>query len=314
MVGHVLHSSMDLTASLKAATAATSKLATTVALAIDAIVAAVTALPIWSSRFMMVVVLLVVWGVALLVYREKENFGEAALALVAGLLTAYSVPWTPMRFIAFIVAWVSFSGGALFISGRRNADRIRGIYMDGASYSVVNACGGTFLAECDYSSKIKRAFQRLRDVGKKTHLHFFEPIQRAEIVRFFCYRRVPIDLIGQLLLATEVVSLTSRLEPLRIAGLFADFTKIHTRDLGPSEAYSEATDTIDTMEAALKLSGASPDDFVTAIECSRHIMLESRFPINTYLFLLKEALDSGVTPQDVSAWLAQKSPVHEVVY
>src|SRR3954452_21337842 len=77
------------------------------------VTAIVVVATIWSTPLMMTVVLLVVLGIALLLYLNTWNYGEAALALAAGLLTVYSVTWTPKKFIAFIVVWLTFSAIAL---------------------------------------------------------------------------------------------------------------------------------------------------------------------------------------------------------
>src|SRR5947209_8035747 len=36
-----------------------------------------------------------------IIVANKQSYGEAALALVAGILTVYTVEWTPNRFLAF---------------------------------------------------------------------------------------------------------------------------------------------------------------------------------------------------------------------
>src|SRR5438105_2763695 len=73
------------------------------------VIAGVTWLALFSSKLMLGIVLLVVLAVAIIVYVSTQRYGEAALALVAGLLTAYSVNWNGKRFIGFIAVWSGFS-------------------------------------------------------------------------------------------------------------------------------------------------------------------------------------------------------------
>ncbi len=291
MAENVPNSFLDLAASLKAVIAASYKLAPAAVLVMIGIIAAVIGISIQSSSLMMGVVLIVVWVVSLLVYVDTKNFGQAALAMVAGLITAYSVQWTPMRFAAFVVAWVGLAGAALIISSIRIAAESEQIYMDGATFTAPDA------------SQIKSVYQRLRNIGEKTQYGSIGPIQRAAIVRFFCFRRVPIDLMRHLLQATETISLASRLEPLRIAALLADFTRLHTQDLGHYEAIIEALDAMDTVDAILKHAGVSPDEYITAIEDSRHVFLGRRIPVHRYFNLLGKGLNAGVAPRDMGAWL-----------
>src|SRR5687767_2968720 len=74
------------------------KLAPCLVIVMGAVIAGVTWLALFSSKLMLGTVLLVVWAVAIVVYVSTRKYGEAALALVAGLLTAYSVTWNTPRF------------------------------------------------------------------------------------------------------------------------------------------------------------------------------------------------------------------------
>ena len=96
------------------------------------IVIFITYIVIASAKLMMGVVLLVVLSVTVLVYATNSNFGEAALALVAGLLTAYSVTWSPNKFIAFIAVWTAFSTLAIVISSVKLASKSESLYRQAA--------------------------------------------------------------------------------------------------------------------------------------------------------------------------------------
>lgn len=284
MTCKVSSSFVDVLASLRAVIASSYKLAPFAVILIVAIVAGIVGLSIWSSKMMMGVVLILVWLVSLLVYLRTQDFGEAALALVAGLLTVYTVEWTPLRFIAFCAAWVGFAATALLISSLRLAASTEKIYMDGASLTASDP------------SLIKGQYETLRIIGEKTQYGQFGPIQRAEIIRFFCFRRVPVGLMRQLLQATETVSLASRIDPIRIAGLFADFTKLHSQDPASSMAL------VDVMDAMLKRSPVSPDEYIAAFENTRHYVLGQSMPIPKYFERLERALNSGISPQSIDAW------------
>lgn len=220
----------------------------------------------------------------MLVYIRTQDFGEAALALVAGLLTVYTVEWTPLRFIAFCTAWVGFAATALLISSVRLAASAQQIYMEGASLIASDP------------SQIQSQYEALRAVGAKTQFGQFGPIQRAEIIRFFCFRRIPVGLMGQLLGATRTVSLASGIDPIRIAGLLADFARLYSQDPASSMAL------VDVMDAMLKRNPVSPDEYITALENTRHYVLGGSMRIPLYFERLERALKSGIPPQGADAW------------
>jgi hypothetical protein len=108
-----------------------------------------------SAPVMEAIILLVVWLSAVVVYLRTRNHGEAALALVAGILTAFTVDWTPGRFAAFLTVWVVFSFVALMISSIRLAANLEAIYTDAAISLSSNP------------ADIKRLAKELQAIGQK---------------------------------------------------------------------------------------------------------------------------------------------------
>ena len=86
-----------------------------------------------SSNAMMAIAVLLVLGTSIVVYASTSNYGEAALALVAGLLTVFSVEWTAGRFVIFAGAWTVFSLAVLLIASIRIAATVEDLYLHAAS-------------------------------------------------------------------------------------------------------------------------------------------------------------------------------------
>ena len=59
--------------------------------------------------------------VSIIVYSSSKNFGESALALVAGLLAVFSVDWDRGAFIIFSLSWVVFTLTTLTLASVRIA-------------------------------------------------------------------------------------------------------------------------------------------------------------------------------------------------
>ena len=64
---------------------------------------------------MMAFAIILVLATSLGIFIKTGNYGEAALALVAGLLTIYSVEWTTGRWLAFVSVWITFTMIALYV-------------------------------------------------------------------------------------------------------------------------------------------------------------------------------------------------------
>jgi hypothetical protein len=68
---------------------------------------------------------LLVLLISITVYGKTNSYGEAALSLIGGLLTVFSVNWTPAYFWIFTGVLVGFSLSALLISSSNLRQTLR---------------------------------------------------------------------------------------------------------------------------------------------------------------------------------------------
>jgi hypothetical protein len=245
---------------------------------------------IWSTPLMMSVVLFVVLGIALLFYLNTWNYGEAALALAAGLLTVYSVTWTPRKFIAFIAVWLTFSAVALLASSIKAASQLETIYI-GAAIAVVGH---------SEAKAIKAAASRLRLIADSYKGYLIGSKEKAEAIRVFAFRRLPLAVFGSALGAVDTLSTALQIDAIAIANLVCDITKAF-------EA-TEAADLPESFEifiSVLQGTAAPPSDFIAGFESSRHLLLGRRLSPSAYFGALKGALEAGVAPARVGEHLEQ---------
>lgn len=77
-----------------------------------------------NTQAMMGITVLVVLFSSIIIYIKSKNYGEAALSLVAGLLTVFTVEWTSGKFIVFITVWTGFSFIVMMIASVRIAAEV----------------------------------------------------------------------------------------------------------------------------------------------------------------------------------------------
>lgn len=242
-----------------------------------------------STKLMVGVVLLVVLAVAIIVYASTSKYGEAALALVAGLLTAYSVTWTPSRFIAFIAVWLTFSFFALIISSVRIAAQQEDIYRQAS------------LALADNVAESPVIEAQLKQIGQHSTYATLGPIQRAEAIRLFVFRRIPLEFIGSALNAVETLSVITDIDHKTISAFVADIYKVFDSVL--PDIHQGVTDHIYLI---LRRSAVPPIDFIRAFGYSRWVVLSRILGPLEYFEQLKEALESGVAPETVGDYFRNK--------
>jgi hypothetical protein len=60
---------------------------------------------------------------------------------------------------------------------------------------------------------------------------------------------------------------------------------------------------LDYIYETIRTSSVQPDEFLAAFQNSRRIALSQTFPLHLYLQRLKEALDKGVSPEEICKYL-----------
>jgi hypothetical protein len=98
---------------------------------------------------------LLVLLISITVYGKTNSYGEAALSLIGGLLTVFSVNWTPAYFWIFTGVLVGFSLSALLISSIKLAANVEDIYIHAA------------VSLSDDSDEVERLKTLLEAIGKK---------------------------------------------------------------------------------------------------------------------------------------------------
>jgi hypothetical protein len=253
------------------------------------VIASVVWVAISSTELMVSVVLLLVLLVGLVVYVSTGKYGEAALALVGGLLTAYSVAWTPRRFIAFVAVWAGFTFIALLIASVKLAGKSESIYRQAA------------VALVEDFTKTRETEKVLRAIGEKREYGILGPIERAEVIRLFVFRKLPLDVMPTALRFVANLSVITRIEFLTVADFIADVYRIFEIT---TPGHVEVV--IDLVYNAIRRTAAPPADFFIAFAHSRRLVLTGALDPFSFFPALQTALEAGVKAEAVGEYLERR--------
>jgi len=252
------------------------------------IITGLVAVALQAGPLMVGFVLLIVLAVAILVYTTTQNYGEAALALAAGLLSIYSVEWSTGKFVGFVGAWVGFSAVAFLISSIRVASRIESIYIHAA----------IALADPSDSEVIARTEKALRQIADHHPTRSLGPVEKAEVLRLFAFRRIPMSVMTDGLSAVEILSVVTNTEPLTVAKFVADvaraFEGTRVEDLQGS---------LHLLTTTIRDCAVPPTDFFRGFESSRHLILSRQMPPAVFFYEVKRALEAGIISERVGDYL-----------
>ncbi|MEZ5125312.1 MAG: hypothetical protein R2826_03565 [Thermoleophilia bacterium] len=246
-------------------------------------------LALTSAAFMVGVVLLVVFLVAIIMFATTGRFGEAALALVAGVLAAFSVDWTSGAFIAFMVTWSGFFFVVILIASIKLAARSESIY------------GQAAVAMSNHARTAEDAEEELRRIGADRSIEGLGPIERAEVLRLFAFRQLPADVMLDALKAVVMLTVITQIGHMKVAVLVADAVRVFA-----ARSPDSLTKLTDSLYGSIKESAVPPADFIAGFESARYLILSGQVEPVEFLSRLTEALENGVEPQAVAEAIARR--------
>ena len=249
--------------------------------------AAVIAVALVSTQIMMGITILIVLVASIVVYSQTDSYGEAALALVAGLLTAFTVEWTTANFVTFVVVWVGLSLFALMISSVKLAAEVEEIYAD-AARSI----------DPRQPAEVQK---ELEEVGKDELIKMLGPVNRAEVVRFFAFRKLPVPSMRYGLRAVEMLSTVTSVDHMAVAEFVVDVYKMFKSTPGPR--YEQL---LDRVYQIIRESPVSPAEFMAAFKDTRHLALSGDINPEEFFQHLTSALDQGVAPDEIYEYLRDR--------
>jgi hypothetical protein len=231
---------------------------------------------------------LLVLVLALSLFAIRGKFGEALLSLVGGLMSIFAYQWTPERFVAFSIAWVGFALFALLIASIKIAAKNEEIIRQ-ATLRLVGS--GIMFEETE---------KRLLDIAKRTELDRLGPIERAEVIRTFAFRGVPIDLFRAGLFAIQNLRILTKADLESISLFVADFFLAFS----PTDEQS-ASAIAEKLYQAIHDTPVPPEEFFAAFKKGRRLIRSQSIEPTEFLRRLQEQLSRGVDPSDILKELQQ---------
>lgn len=230
----------------------------------------------------------VIFFSSVVVYFRSKNYGEAVLALSAGLFTVYTVNWTTPLFISFIVVWVAFTVIVFLSTSIKLASQSQSIYLE-ASFAVKNKS----LSDKDCEKALSSISDALKD-------SILGPIEKAEVIRVFAYKKIEMTDMAVGLKWVNIFFALTRIPYLVLADFVAVVIK-NTSIIGREITCDRVFDYIYT---GMRNASVSPNEYIEAFQQTRHILVRHK-QVVLYFNTLVDYFDSGVSPQDIEEFFNQ---------
>lgn len=209
------------------------------------------------------------------IYVKSNNYGEAVLALSAGLFTVYTVEWTPLLFMGFIIVWILFTVIVFFISSVRIASRIESILLDAA------------ISLPSREKTDKEMMKKLEVISNSVKNSMLMPDERAEILRLLCFRKIEIDKMQTALNWVNLYYGITKIPYMDLASFVSEVIKNTT-------LYTDITidNVFDYIYVGMRETPVSPLEYIDIFKKTRHILASTKSTI-LYFQTLNDFFLSG---------------------
>lgn len=218
--------------------------------------------------------LIVIVIVSIVVYSKTKNYGEAALSLVLGMLTVFSVEWTQSKLIILATGWVGFSLIAIIISSIKIASRSEELYIH------ISSMMGYY---SKYESK--ELEDLLPKEVKKADIPTFGPIEAAEIAKICIYKNINLDEIKFALEKIHILKNVIQVDSKIVAKFLLDLYNMY------GNQFDESNILLDYIYNTFREVGIPPEEFIEYYNLSKKAVFRDDIEPDKYIERLKKGIE-----------------------
>ncbi|HNY34854.1 MAG TPA: hypothetical protein PKK68_09385 [Methanothrix soehngenii] len=225
-------------------------------------------------------IILLIIIISIIVYAISMNYGEATVALMAGLLAAFTVDWTWNKYVVFMVALLGFLFFVLLIGCIRISAANESLYREAALYVSV--------------SSYKEIEKQLIIISKSVPDKLLGPVEKADAIKIMAFRKIPIESMQYMLEVIQIFVGITRLDVKTISLFLVDLTRVLHIDPGPN-----LKTTIDNIFELYRDAPVSDEEFIAAFSNTKHFVVSEQIGPDEYLSLLISGLKKGLSPVEM---------------
>ncbi|MCX6674512.1 MAG: hypothetical protein NTY37_12125 [Methanothrix sp.] len=241
-------------------------------------------------------IILLIIIISIIVYAVSKNYGEATVALMAGLLAAFTVEWTWNKYVVFMLALLGFLFFVLLIGSLRIFATNESLYREAALYVSV--------------SRYKEIEKQLIKISKSIPDKLLGPVERADAIKIMAFRKIPIESMQYMLAIIQTFVGITRLNVKTITQFLVDLTRVLHLEIGPNLRTK-----IDNIFELYRDAPVSDEEFIAAFSNTKHFVVSRQIGPDEYLSLLISGLKGGLSPVEMDDsildHIADKQPMQE---
>jgi hypothetical protein len=232
-------------------------------------------------EIMMGSIILLIIVISIIVYAVSKNYGEATVALMAGLLAAFTVEWTWNKYVVFILALLSFLLFVLLIGSLRIAATNEALYREAALY-----------ISASHYNEIEKQLQK---IAKSIPDKLLGPVERADAIKIMAFRKIPVESMQYMLAIIQTFVGITRLDAKTITLFLIDLVRVLHIDLD-----RHINRNINNIFGLYRDAPVSDEEFIYAFTNTKHFVVSGQVNPDEYLKLLISGLNKGLSAMEIS--------------
>jgi len=237
----------------------------------------------YTNLYVLFATIIVVF-VSLVVHIKSNNFGESALALVAGILAIFSVTWDKNSFIIFSSTWIGFAILVFLVSSLRLAMKLESLRRRAAIR--FNA------------SLYKEVEKLLEKSAKNSNLKMLSPIEKAEVQLVFAYSNVDLNIIDQALIFTEQLYVITDIDHHKVALFVSDLLSLIKKNVNIQLF-------LNSIYKLMNEAPYPPEELFEIIRRTKYIVFQNILSSENYFEKIIYFLSNGIHPDEIKQKLLE---------
>lgn len=241
-----------------------------------------------NTSFQLGMLTAVIFLSSMAVYFKSKNYGEAVLALSAGLFTVYTVTWTTSLFISFIVVWVMFTISVFLTTSIKLSSNVQSIYME-ATFAIKHS----HLSDKECEKQLQTISDGLKD-------SIMGPVEKAEALRVLAYKKIPLSDMSMGLKWVNIFFSLTRISYLTLA----DFVAVVIKNASILNEKITGDMIFEHIYSGMRSAPVTPQEYIDTFQKTRHLLIKNK-NIVLYFNTLNQYFDSGISPNDIEVFFEQ---------
>jgi hypothetical protein len=250
-----------------------------------AIIGTIVYLLFGSDQKIVVFLCFLITLTAFILYMYQDSYIEAFLAFFLGILTVFTIEWDDKKTLIFIIAYFGLNIFVFIGSSIKLAAKIEDILKRAASY--------------DFSINHDIQYKVLKTIANKpTTYQQIRPIERAEIIDFMCFLKVPNSKLYAAINKIETVKVLTRSDLTTSLNLYRALFMISKRLYSTDDEVERNVNT--HIENILRLT-MTPNEITNLLRLTRKHLIQRRIELEDYYKFISRSIDKGLSEDEIAA-------------